>query len=124
MQRRPVRTKPVTAAAALEQMLRRQGLFDEMRAQRAIAVWPELAGPALARVSEPLFIDQGTLVVRVGSPTWRTELHHLLPTLLERINQQLETPLRAIRLVARRPSRPIDRIPGGPELAPGQTRVK
>lgn len=104
MPRRPHRPKPLSAAVALEQMLRRQGLFDEMRKQRAVAIWPDVVGPALARVSEPLFLDQGTLVVRVGSPTWRTELHHLLPTLLERLNRELDAPLQAIRLVARRPA--------------------
>jgi len=104
MPRRPIRSQPVTAASALEQLLRRQGLFDEMRKQRAVAVWPEVVGPALARVSEPLFLDQGTLVVRVSSPTWRTELHHLLPALLERLNRELDTPLQAIRLVSRRPA--------------------
>jgi len=100
MARRPRKTSAERAGGVLERVLRRSGLHTGLRERRALSLWPEVIGPALTRVTEPLYLSQGTLVVRVSSSSWRAELHHLLPELLAKLNARLEQPLQGVRLVA------------------------
>lgn len=97
---RPRRAHAERAAGVLERVLRRSGLHEGLRERRALTLWPEVVGRALARVTEPVSLREGSLLVRVRGASWRAELHHLLPELLARLNQLLDQPLREIRLVS------------------------
>lgn len=113
MRYRPKKHTVEQVSAALGRVIRRYGLERGIREQQAIAVWPEVVGPALARVTEPLFLNQGRLVVRVDGSSWHAELHHLLPQLLGQLNKQLDTPVAEIKLRAgrvQRESKPVARL--------------
>ena len=49
--------------------------------------WEEIAGPALAPRSRPLWLAAGTLVVGVGDPTVATELRYRGSEILDRVAQ-------------------------------------
>ena len=53
-----------------------------------MADWPELVGPALAAVSQPLRLTGGTLTLACSGPV-AMELQHLAPQLAGRINSAL-----------------------------------
>lgn len=93
--RRPVRG----SAELVERTLRQHGLYDGVREQQAIILWPKLVGAALDRVTQTVHLREGVLLVRVQGAVWRSELHHMLPRLLEALNSKLNKPLREIRLV-------------------------
>lgn len=88
------------SAQLVELTLRRHGLFEKVREQQAIVLWPQIVGPALDRVTQALQLRDGSLLVRVQGSVWRSELHHMLPQLLERLNAKLSKPLREIHLLS------------------------
>jgi len=53
-----------------------------------MADWPELVGPALAAVTQPLRLTSGTLTLACAGPV-AMELQHLAPQLAGRINAAL-----------------------------------
>jgi hypothetical protein len=53
-----------------------------------LADWPEIVGPALAAVTEPLRLTSGSLVLACSGPV-AMELQHLAPELIARINAHL-----------------------------------
>ena len=53
-----------------------------------MADWPELVGPALAAVTQPLRLASGTLTLACSGPV-AMELQHLAPQLAGRINAAL-----------------------------------
>lgn len=56
-----------------------------------LADWPEMVGPALAAVTEPLRLTSGSLVLACSGPV-AMELQHLAPELIARINGHLGRP--------------------------------
>jgi hypothetical protein len=55
---------------------------------QVMADWPALVGPAIAAVSQPLRLAQGTLTLACSGPV-AMELQHLAPQLAGRINAAL-----------------------------------
>jgi predicted nucleic acid-binding Zn ribbon protein len=59
---------------------------------RVQAVWPEVAGPALASEAEPASERAGKLTIACRSAVWAQELTLLAGDLTERLNGALATP--------------------------------
>lgn len=58
-----------------------------------IPEWPDLVGPQIAHVTEPLSIARdGTLFVAVKTNAWMNELSLLEPQLLTSINAKTDRP--------------------------------
>jgi hypothetical protein len=51
------------------------------------AAWPLAVGPELARRTEVLGIERGTLRIRVPDARWRTVLHGMHPDILRRLRE-------------------------------------
>ena len=51
------------------------------------AAWPLAVGPELARRTEVLGIERGTLRIRVPDARWRTVLHGMQPDILRRMRE-------------------------------------
>jgi len=66
-------------------VLHRLGLGRAVAAQRAVALWPQIAGERIAAHTRALDVDGKTLLVEVDSPTWMTELAFLKGTMLKAI---------------------------------------
>lgn len=56
---------------------------------RVQAVWPEVAGTAIAAEAEPVAENAGTLTLECRSAVWAGELELLGPDLLRRLNQAI-----------------------------------
>jgi predicted nucleic acid-binding Zn ribbon protein len=57
---------------------------------RVQALWPEVAGPAIAAESAPSSEREGTLTVDCSGAVWAQELTLLEPELRARLNTRLE----------------------------------
>lgn len=72
-----------------------------------VADWSAVVGPALAEVTEPVRLTQGTLTLACAGPV-ALELQHVAPQILERVNAHLGRPaaqrLRIVQRPARRPA--------------------
>lgn len=51
------------------------------------AAWPRAVGPDVARRTEPLLIEKGTLRVRVPDARWRKVLHRMQGEILARLRE-------------------------------------
>lgn len=69
-----------------------------------MADWAELVGPAIAAVTQPLRLTQGTLTLACAGPV-AMEMQHLAPQLASRINAALgRVAVERFRFVQRAPS--------------------
>ncbi|MBF0161033.1 MAG: DUF721 domain-containing protein [Magnetococcales bacterium] len=55
------------------------------KAQRLRRAWNQAAGEQVALHSEPARLSNGVLTVRVDSPVWNSQLHHLKGELLTKL---------------------------------------
>ena len=60
--------------------------FDEVQ---AASTWRTIAGPAVNRVTERIWVAQGRLHVRLNSGPWRLELHLHRHQWCDRLNTEL-----------------------------------
>lgn len=69
-----------------------------------MADWPELVGPAIAAVTQPMRLTQGTLTLACSGPV-AMEMQHLAPQLASRINAALgRVAVERFRFVQRAPA--------------------
>ncbi len=63
------------------------GLSRRLVEADALSRWVSAVGPAIAKNAKAVAVREGVLVVEVGHPIWRTELHHRKRQILEILNQ-------------------------------------
>lgn len=101
---------------ALESLMLRSGLAKGAAGHRAVDIWEEVAGPAVAKKTAAVRVAGDVLYVDVDSPVWASQLTFMKADLLERINSRIgEEVLRDIRFR----SRSIKRQTAAPEIAEG-----
>ncbi len=72
---------------------------------QVLADWPALVGPAIADVTRPLRLTQGTLTIACAGPV-AMELQHLAPELMRRINGAVgRATVERLRFVQQAPAR-------------------
>lgn len=83
----PDGTRPTPLATALEAWIAQSGLARRLQMAEVVSGWSELVGPQIAAVTRALSVTpDGTLMVRVASHTWATELGLMTPRILTRVN--------------------------------------
>ncbi len=79
--------RPTALSEALDSWIAGQGLRSRLDLADAVAAWPTLVGPQIAAVTRALAVTpDGTLLVRVATPGWATELRLMTPRILARVN--------------------------------------
>jgi predicted nucleic acid-binding Zn ribbon protein len=103
--RDPGTLEPVGSLIA--QVMRRLGLDRRLEEYRAVELWPEVVGPAIATQASAVEIRDGVLFVDVASNVWMQELGLLRNGIVERLNARLGGPrVQRIVLSIARPPRP------------------
>lgn len=91
----------------LAPFLQRRGWSERLEGASLASRWVEVVGPELARVSEPVRLAGGVLVVRVADAAWATELRYLVGRVRDGANRVLaDGSVREVRLV-------VGRLEGG-----------
>ena len=79
--------KPSSLADALHAWITRNGMVKRFDLAVAVAAWPEAVGPQIAAVTRAVSVTpDGTLMVRVSTHAWATELGLMAPRILTRLN--------------------------------------
>lgn len=79
--------RPSPLGDAIASWLDQSGLRRRLDLAAAVDDWPELVGPQIAAVTRALGVSaDGTLLVRVATPGWATELGLMTPRILARVN--------------------------------------
>ncbi|HTW91095.1 MAG TPA: DUF721 domain-containing protein [bacterium] len=73
----------------LPRVLKGLKLDKVLASQRAVTLWPEIAGPKTAAHTRALEVDGSTLVVIADSQAWMTQLRFLKPQLLRKIETRM-----------------------------------
>jgi len=103
----------------IEGLLRRRDWETKFQQQRLGRFWPEIAGPYLAKVSQPLQVRQGVLSVWVSSSAWAQEFSLHKPQLLAQIRRYLpEAEIQDLRFVTTYGEPPAEEEPETDESVP------
>lgn len=87
-------------ASAIDAVLAKHGLRDQVKRMGVLALWPEVVGEALAGVTRAKAVEDATLFVEVPTSAWLMELNMMKREFLERVNQRVpEAPLERIVFV-------------------------
>jgi predicted nucleic acid-binding Zn ribbon protein len=84
--RDPSSGKPQSVGDVLARFLERTGMAPKVEAAAVIPEWAERVGPAIAAVTEPLRVSDGTLVVAVRNSAWLMELNMMKGDLMRHLN--------------------------------------
>lgn len=110
MSRRDGRPAPRPLGDVMAGIVGQRGWSERLRAARIHDLWPEVAGPDVARHAVPVRLAGGVLVLEVADPAWATQLRYLVPQLVEGANRALGEPLvRDVVIRMRGPGGPTSR---------------
>lgn len=77
---------PGSVREALQKYLAKSGIGEQIEAASVVPEWAERVGPAIAAVTTPLRVSQGTLMVGVKSSAWMNELKMMEREILQQVN--------------------------------------
>ena len=80
---------PEHIGAILKQLFREQEWEKHLEASRLLLRWQELVGPKVAEQSQPEFLKDGVLQVRVENSVWLNHLRFLEQELRQKLNKKL-----------------------------------
>jgi len=75
--------------SALNAALKREGIDRAIRQNKALFIWEEVVGKAVAKNCAPEEVKHGTLIVRALTPVWRNEIAIKKKEILEKLNTKL-----------------------------------
>ena len=102
---------------ALEQSFHHLGLQKRLQIEQLTVLWPQIVGPAIAKISSPAQFRTGTLFIDVVDNVWMQELKFQEGELINRVNTALgETWVR--RLFFQLARLPLPAPIRAPEAAP------
>jgi len=79
--------KPASLHEALDSWIVKHGMIKRFDLAKAVAAWPDAVGPQIATVTRAMSVTpDGTLMVRVATHAWATELGMMAPRILTRLN--------------------------------------
>lgn len=89
---------PMPLSEALTAWIAGSGLKRQLAFASVVEAWPDLVGPQIAKVTRALAItSEATLLVRVATHAWATELTLMTPRILTRINGSRKERVERIR---------------------------
>ncbi len=78
--------RPTSIEEAVSAYIKRRGLKRRIDQASVIPEWPELVGPKIAAVTEPIVVlERGVLLVAVRSSAWIQELQLHSPDILRKL---------------------------------------
>ncbi|CAM3206595.1 DUF721 domain-containing protein [Rhodothermus bifroesti] len=84
---------PRPLGAVLKEVIERLGLKSRIEAAQVVETWAALAGPQINRVTDAVWVRDGTLYVKLTSAAWRHTLHLQREQWRLRLNEALGKPL-------------------------------
>ncbi len=85
----PRRESEQDLGSTLARLVDYLGMGGRLHEQRAVEIWPEVVGDAIAAVTKAISIKNGILTIEVVNPSWRQELSYLAPDILSKVNRTL-----------------------------------
>ncbi|MBO4995244.1 MAG: DUF721 domain-containing protein [Muribaculaceae bacterium] len=83
------RRDPKSIAEIIDGAVNEAGLSDEMAAQKACYLWPEIMGPGVNRYTYRRYVDHGVLHVYLTSAVLKNELSFHKSKIISLLNQSV-----------------------------------
>ena len=94
---------PEKIGSILPEVLKKLGLKKGIEQHKALLIWHQVVGKAIASHAKPGWVNNGILWVLVDHSVWQQELEFLKPQIVEKLNQQLEgVKIRGIKFIQRK----------------------
>lgn len=87
----PPSSQPQSLSSVLADLVDRYGYRERLDAARAVEAWPTVVGPAIAGVTEQVWMRDGVLHVKIRSSAWRHQLQFQRPQWRARMNEHLNS---------------------------------
>lgn len=113
-------SKAKQSAEIVAKILRQKGLHAGVQRGRALALWPEIAGPALSELTEAERLEDGVLFVRVADSVVGHQLTYLREEFIRRYQERLPGMVLELRFQvgAEKKARPKGKSAALPNLGP------
>ena len=86
--------------SALSTALKQGGLDRAIRQNKALLIWENIVGKAVAKNCTPEEVKHGILIVRASTPVWRNEIAIKKKEILEKLNKKLgKETIKEIRVI-------------------------
>ncbi len=105
------------ASEVLDQVLRKAGLKQGIKRGKVVALWPDIAGPALTDMTEAERLEDGVLFVRVTDSVLNHQLTYMREEFVRRYEQQLPKMVREIRFQVGQTERKPKKSQPAPQVA-------
>ncbi|MCD8303069.1 MAG: DUF721 domain-containing protein [Prevotellaceae bacterium] len=73
----------------IRRFLRQEGIETPLAQHRAVALWPEIAGPQISRATRGVWLRDSTLYVKISNPALRQDLMMGRTLLARRLNEKV-----------------------------------
>ncbi len=83
------RRKTEALKDVIYRFLRQEGLETPLNEHRAVKLWPEVAGPMIAKMTADVQLRNSTLYVKITRPALRQELMMNRTQLAQKLNQKV-----------------------------------
>lgn len=80
---------PEHIGSILKQIFHNSGWENQLEAALPLLRWQDLVGPKIAKQSQPEFLKDGVLQVRVENSVWLSHLRFLEGQLIQRLSKEL-----------------------------------
>tara|TARA_B100000579_G_C22327217_1_gene618829 strand:- start:281 stop:556 length:276 start_codon:yes stop_codon:yes gene_type:complete len=74
---------------AIKEAVKETGIEKALKQESAVFLWEEVVGKTVSTVTEAKKVENGILLIKTQSPTWRQELYMQKENILNKINRKI-----------------------------------
>ena len=78
-----------TLKKAIKNVVRESGIDKALKQERAVFLWEEVVGKTVSAVTEAKKVENGVLLIKTQSSTWRQELYLQKKQIINKINTKI-----------------------------------
>ena len=78
-----------TLKKAIKKVVRESGIDKALKQERAVFLWEEVVGKTVSAVTEAKKVENGVLLIKTQSSTWRQELYLQKKQIINKINTKI-----------------------------------
>ena len=73
----------------IKEAVKETGIEKALKQESAVFLWEEVVGKTVSTVTEAKKVENGILLIKTQSPTWRQELYMQKEEILNKINKKI-----------------------------------
>ena len=78
-----------TLKKAIKNVVRESGIDKALKQESAVFLWEEVVGKTVSTVTEAKKVENGVLLIKTQSSTWRQELYLQKKQIINKINTKI-----------------------------------